>query len=165
MEKMNITVIGAGVIGLSVVAELARQHQDIVIVERHPAFGQETSSRNSEVIHAGIYYPLGSLKLNTCLEGNRLLYEYCQTHNIPFKRSGKLIIAINQDEEKDLEQLFNRGRANGVTDLEKLPLSKLRALEPHIKATAALFSPSTGIFDTHSYMKQTADTYSNRCSG
>ncbi len=159
MEKVNITIIGAGVIGLSVAAELARQNQDIVVVEKYPSFGQETSSRNSEVIHAGIYYPLDSLKLKTCLEGNRLLYEFCQAHNILFKRTGKLIIAINKEEEKDLEQLFKRGRENGVKDLEQLPIAKLHTVEPHIKATAALFSPSTGIFDTHSYMKQLAASF------
>jgi L-2-hydroxyglutarate oxidase LhgO len=159
MEKVNITIIGAGVIGLSVAAELARLNQDIVIVEKYPSFGQETSSRNSEVIHAGIYYPLDSLKLKTCLEGNLLLYEFCQGHNIPFKRSGKLIIAINKEEEKDLERLFKRGRENGVEDLERLPNSRLHALEPYIKAEAALFSPSTGIFDTHSYMKQLAASF------
>jgi L-2-hydroxyglutarate oxidase LhgO len=154
MEKVNITIIGAGVIGLSVAAELARQQQDIFIVEKYPSFGQETSSRNSEVIHAGIYYPLDTLKLKTCLEGNRLLYEFCQSHNIPFKRLGKLIIAANKDEEEDLFKLFQRGRENGVKDLEQLTKVKLQALEPHIKAEAGLFSPSTGIFDTHSFMKQ-----------
>lgn len=159
MEKVNITIIGAGVIGLSVAAELAQKYKDIIVVEKYPSFGQETSSRNSEVIHAGIYYPLDSLKLRTCLEGNRLLYEFCQTHNIPFKRTGKLIVASVKDEEEDLYKLFQRGRENGVKDLEQLTKAKLQALEPHIKAEAGLFSPSTGIFDTHSYMKQLASSF------
>ncbi len=159
MEKVKITIIGAGVIGLSVAAELARQQQDIFVVEKYPSFGQETSSRNSEVIHAGIYYPLDTLKLKTCLEGNRLLYDFCQSHNIPFKRLGKLIIAANQDEEEDLDRLFQRGRENGVEDLEQLTKARLQSLEPHLLAVAGLFSPSTGIFDTHSYMKQLAASF------
>lgn len=159
MEKVNITIIGAGVIGLSVAAELAQKYKDIIIVEKYPSFGQETSSRNSEVIHAGIYYPLNSLKLKTCLEGNRLLYEYCQNHGIPFRRLGKLIIASVKDEEEDLYKLFQRGRENGVADLEQLSQSRLQELEPHIKAVAGLFSPATGIFDTHSFMKQLAASF------
>ena len=159
MEKVNITIIGAGVIGLSVAAELARQQQDIFIVEKYPSFGQETSSRNSEVIHAGIYYPLDTLKLKTCLEGNRLLYEFCQKHNIPFKRLGKLIIASVKEEEEDLYKLFQRGRENDVKNLEQLTKTRLQELEPHIKAEAALFLPSTGIFDTHSFMKQLAASF------
>jgi L-2-hydroxyglutarate oxidase LhgO len=153
MEKVNIIVIGAGAVGLSIAAELSRTQKDIIVVERNPSFGQETSSRNSEVIHAGIYYPKDSLKLKTCLEGKALLYEFCARNNIPHKRLGKLIIAIDKNEVKDLEKLFQRGRDNGVDDLALIPRSRIGAMEPDINAESAIYSPSTGIFDTHSFMK------------
>jgi L-2-hydroxyglutarate oxidase LhgO len=153
MEKVNIIIIGAGAVGLSIAAELAHSHKDIVVVERNPSFGQETSSRNSEVIHAGIYYPKDSLKLKTCLEGKALLYEFCARNNIPHKRTGKLIIAINKNEVEPLEKLFLRGRNNGVDDLTLISKADVKRMEPGINAEAAIYSPSTGIFDTHSFMK------------
>ena len=153
IEKVNIVIIGAGAVGLSVAAELSRSRKDIVVVERNHSFGQETSSRNSEVIHAGIYYPKDSIKLRTCLEGKRLLYEFCARNNIPHKRLGKLIIAINKDEMKDIERLFLRGIDNGVDDLVLISKAEIGKMEPHVNAEGAIYSPSTGIFDTHSFMK------------
>ena len=159
MEKVNIIIIGAGAVGLSIAAELSHSHKDIIVVERNPSFGQETSSRNSEVIHAGIYYPKDSLKLNTCLEGKTLLYEFCARNNIPHKRIGKLIIAIDKNEMKDLEELFLRGRNNGVDDLTLISKADIKRIEPCINAEAAIYSPSTGIFDTHSFMKCLASSF------
>ena len=159
MEKVNIVIIGAGVAGLSVAAELSRTHKDIVMIERNPSFGQETSSRNSEVIHAGIYYPKDSLKLKTCLEGGALLYEFCEQNNISYKRLGKLIIAIDKNEMKDLEKLFLRGRENGVNGLIMLSESRVKKMEPRVNAEGAIYSPSTGIFDTHSFMKCLASSF------
>ncbi len=159
MEKVNIIIIGAGAVGLSIAAELFRIHKDIVVVESNLSFGQETSSRNSEVIHAGIYYPKDSLKLKTCLEGKTLLYEFCARNNIPHKRTGKLIIAINKDEVKDLEKLFLRGKDNGVDDLTLISKAEVKRIEPAINAEGAIYSPSTGIFDTHNFMKCLASSF------
>ena len=153
MEKVNITIVGAGVIGLSIASELSHLYKDIVIVERNPSFGQETSSRNSEVIHAGIYYPLNSLKLKTCLEGKALLYKFCENNNIPYRQTGKLIIAVNKDEIGDLEKLYRRGKENGVDDLMLMTKAEIKKIEPDITAEAAIYSPSTGILDTHKFMK------------
>ena len=159
MEKANIIIIGAGAVGLSIAADLSRSHKNIVIVERNPSFGQETSSRNSEVIHAGIYYPKDSLKLKTCLEGKTLLYEFCAQNNIPHKRIGKLIIAVDKNEMKDLEKLFSRGIENGVDDLTLISKAEVKKMEPGINAEGAIYSPSTGIFDTHSFLKCLASSF------
>jgi L-2-hydroxyglutarate oxidase LhgO len=153
MDRVNITIIGAGVIGLSIAAELSKRFQDILIIERHPTFGQETSSRNSEVIHAGIYYPRDSLKAKTCVEGNRLLYEFCVDHNVAHKRIGKLIVANNALETDDLEKLFKQGQANGARRLEFIYKDRIKHLELHIEAESAIYSADTGIIDTHSFMK------------
>lgn len=153
MEKIDIAVIGAGVIGLSVAAKLSESSANIFILEKNPAFGQETSSRNSEVIHAGIYYPKNSLKARTCLEGKDLLYEFCVKNNIPHKKTGKLIAAIKADEIKDLEILFRQGLDNGAQDLQFLSAAQVKNLEPNIRAEAAIYSPATGILDTHQFMK------------
>lgn len=153
MEKTEITVIGAGVIGLAVAAALSVKYRDIFLIERHDSFGRETSSRNSEVIHAGIYYPKGSLKRRACVEGNGLLYEYCIANNIPHKKTGKLIVAVKKEELPDLEALFKRGKENGVPGLELISAEEAKKLEPNVSAEAAIWSPSTGIVDTHSLMR------------
>lgn len=153
MDRVDGIVIGAGAVGLAVACELSRLGSDILVVERNGSFGQETSSRNSEVIHAGIYYPKGSLKHTTCIEGGALLYEFCERHNIPYRRSGKLIIASGETETAALEALYARGRENGVAGLELLSRAALEALEPAVVADAAIHSPVTGILDTHAYMK------------
>ena len=147
-------IIGAGVVGLAVAAELSKEFNDrsLVLLERHSKFGQETSSRNSEVIHAGIYYPTGSLKAKLCVEGNHLLYQFCQEWGIPHQQIGKLIIARNEKEIQALESILAQGQKNGVTDLVLLDKDQITKLEPNIRATAAILSPSTGIIDSHKLM-------------
>jgi len=162
MEKIDIAIVGAGVIGLGIAAELSKSYQDIFIIEKYPSFGQEISSRNSEVIHAGIYYPRDSLKTRTCIEGRHLLYEFCALNNIPHKKIGKLIVAINNQEIKDLENLFKQGLGNGVEDLEFLSKDELKNLEPNIKAEAGICSPSSGILDTHSFMRTLVAQFESR---
>ena len=152
-DSFQITVIGAGVIGLAVAEELSASFRNLLIVEKNTTFGQETSSRNSEVIHAGIHYPAGFLKSILCTSGNRLLYETCDRRSIPHKRLGKLIVATNSEECHELEKIREQARQNGVTDLALLGRRQIRILEPEVKAEAALFSPATGIIDTHSLMR------------
>lgn len=156
MDRVEIIVIGAGVIGLSIAAELSKTRTEIFVVEKNASFGQETSSRNSEVIHAGIYYPKDSLKQITCIEGRALLYEYCARHAIPHKRIGKLIVAVNEQELKELETLYTCAKENGVDDMRLLSKKETARLEPHVNAEAALYSPSTGILDTHAFMRKLA---------
>jgi len=158
MNKTDFLVIGAGVVGLAVAAKLTEAFpgKSVVVLERHAKFGQETSSRNSEVIHGGIYYPPGSLKAQLCVSGNRLLYDFCRKREVPHERSGKLIVANSSEEAATLESLLIRGRENGVEGLEMLDGEGVSRLEPHINAVAALFSPSTGIVDTHRLMERLA---------
>ncbi|MDH7478471.1 MAG: NAD(P)/FAD-dependent oxidoreductase [Syntrophomonadaceae bacterium] len=154
MEKTDILIIGAGVVGLAVAAEISRRFpgNSIVLTERHGQFGQETSSRNSEVIHAGIYYPTGSLKAKLCVEGNTRLYQFCHQWGIPHRRLGKLIVASSEDEVQRLKDLIRQGQENGVADLELLDRSQVAAIEPHLDVAAAILSPSTGIIDAYSLM-------------
>jgi L-2-hydroxyglutarate oxidase LhgO len=154
--QITITIIGAGVVGLAVAAKLSCRQKGIFVLESHPTFGQETSSRNSEVIHAGIYYPKDSLKARLCVEGNRLLYELCAQRRIPHKRCGKLIVATCKEEEAELETIRKKALANGVSDLVALTARQINALEPAVKATAGLHSPSTGIIDSHRLMRHFA---------
>jgi len=153
MEKVDIVIIGAGVVGLAIASKLARKNRALYVIERHDSFGRETSSRNSEVIHAGIYYPQGSLKARLCVEGNRLLYDICEKYNIPHKRIGKFIVATNNIEEGELQKLFEKGSNNGVKDLRLISKGELEKFEPNVKAKCALYSQNTGIIDTHSLMK------------
>ena len=152
MDKAQITIIGAGVVGLAIAAELSKKHQDIVLLEKETAFGQGTSSRNSEVVHAGIYYPRGSLKAKLCVEGNRLLYKYCQEHNIPHKRLGKIIVALNDGETRQLAGLMKQGEENWVRGLRFMMGAELAKFEPGVKGVKALYSPDTGIIDSHKLM-------------
>lgn len=152
MERVDITVIGAGAVGLAVAARLAGPGRLVAVCERHSGFGQETSSRNSEVIHAGIYYPSGSLKARLCAAGNPLTYAFCERHGIRHARTGKLIVATLPEELPALEQLLRRGQANGVAGLAWLDAAEARVLEPAVRCLAALHSPNTGIFDTHGFM-------------
>lgn len=153
MDKVNITIIGTGVVGLAIAAELSMKYDEIVVLEKHDKFGQETSSRNSEVIHSGIYYPTGSLKAKLCVEGAELLYEYCERHPIPHLRLGKLIVATTKDEEKYLEELYNTGIRNGAKSLTFLNKNEVAKVEPNVNAISALYSPNTGIIDSHSLME------------
>ena len=154
--EITTTIIGAGVVGLAVAAELSRTRKGILILERNPSFGQETSSRNSEVIHAGIYYAKDSKKAKLCVEGNRLLYALCAQSRIPHRRCGKLIVATSEDEEAILSTIQDRARENGVEALEILSAKQIKAMEPHVHACAGLFSPSTGIIHSHRLMRHYA---------
>lgn len=151
MADTGVAVIGAGVVGLAVAARLAPRSPDLVILERRERHGQETSSRNSEVIHGGMYYPTGSLKARLCVEGNRRLYEVCQRHDVPHRRTGKIITATVPEELPALEEIDQRGRANGVT-LEWLTPPAVHALEPNVRSVGALNSPNTGIVNAHALM-------------
>jgi L-2-hydroxyglutarate oxidase LhgO len=153
MDSLNITVIGAGVVGLSLADELSAHYKRVLLIEKNDGFGQETSSRNSEVIHAGIYYPHGFLKASLCTEGNRLLYDLCRKRNIPHKRTGKLIVAVNDEECERLENIKKHAEGNGVSDLTLLGKKQALTLEPEVSARAAIHSPSTGIIDSHSLMR------------
>jgi L-2-hydroxyglutarate oxidase LhgO len=151
MADTGLTIVGGGVVGLAIAARLAPEHPDLIVLERRDRHGTETSSRNSEVIHAGMYYPTGSLKARLCLEGNRRLHALCERQGIPHQRIGKLIVATSEDEVSELEALLVRGRANGVA-LEMITGAAARALEPHVPSVAALLSPSTGILSAHALM-------------
>jgi len=153
IDSFNITVIGAGVVGLSIAEELSANYKRVLLIEKNDGFGQETSSRNSEVIHAGIYYPHGFLKASFCTEGNRLLYNLCRERNIPHKRTGKLIVATNDEECEHLENIKKHAEGNGVSDLTMLGKKQVLTLEPEVSARAAIYSPSTGIIDSHSLMR------------
>ncbi|OGC25322.1 hypothetical protein A2291_02820 [candidate division WOR-1 bacterium RIFOXYB2_FULL_42_35] len=153
MDKVDITIIGAGVVGLSLAATLSDDRKSVFVLEKHSAFGQETSSRNSEVIHAGIYYPPGSLKAKLCVEGNQLLYDLCQQYNIPCQKLGKLIVATNQTEVICLEAILAKAKKNGVRDLKIISAAEVKKLEPNVAGLAAIYSTSTGIIDSHALMK------------
>jgi L-2-hydroxyglutarate oxidase LhgO len=152
-DRADITIIGAGVVGLAIAARVARASRQVYVLEKNQSFGLETSSRHSGVIHASIYYPQGSLKAKLCLAGNRSLYELCQRYNIGYRRLGKLIVAANDEESGELEALLERGRGNGVEDLRLLSGRELKELEPNVAGTAAMLSPSTGIIDSHGLMQ------------
>ena len=153
MEEVNVVIIGAGVVGLAIAAELSTKISDIVVVEQHDAFGRETSSRNSEVIHSGIYYPTGSLKTKCCIEGAKLLYQLCQRYGLPYKKPGKYIVARDQSEISTLDRLFNNGKKNDISDIRMLDGTEIAALGVPVHAIAAIHLPGTGIIDSHSLMK------------
>jgi len=153
MNTFDITIIGAGVIGLAIAERLSARYRNVLVIERHDRHGQETSSRNSEVIHAGIHYPVHFLKSLLCIEGNRLLYEICRKRQIPHRRLGKLIVATCDDECLQLEQMQEEAGEKGVEGLVLLGERQARTLEPDVRAKAALFSPATGIIDSHSLMR------------
>jgi len=151
-ETVDCVVIGAGVVGLAVARALALAGREVIVVESAEGIGTETSSRNSEVIHAGIYYPKGSLMAETCVAGRRLLYAYCAEHGVPHRNCGKLIVATNAQEAELLASIKGRAEANGVEGMRLLTAAEAGALEPYLQCTAALLSPATGIIDSHSYM-------------
>lgn len=149
----DVVVIGAGVVGLACAAESAMRGLRTILVEKHESFGMETSSRNSEVIHSGIYYPTRSLKARLCVQANRNLYSECELHSVWSRKCGKLIVAVTGEEIAPLEKLYARGIANGVEGLEMLDAHDAKKLEPSITCSGAIFLPSTGILDTHELMK------------
>src|SRR5947209_20290246 len=152
MDKVDCVVIGAGVIGLAVARRLAEAGREVIILEAADAIGTVTSSRNSEVIHAGIYYPAGSLMARMCVAGKQALYSYCRDHGISHRNCGKLIVATTKKETEKLSSIRAHAQANGVCDLQTLSTAEARVLEPALNCDAALLSPSTGIIDSHAYM-------------
>ena len=151
-ERIDCVVAGAGVVGLAVARALALAGREVIVLDAAEAIGTETSSRNSEVIHAGIYYPAGSLMARCCVEGKRRLYRYCDEHGVAYRRCGKLIVACDATEAERLDAIRARAVANGVEDIERLDAGTARALEPELACVAALLSPSSGILDSHGFM-------------
>lgn len=151
--ELDCVVLGGGVVGLAVARELATAGREVVLLEAEPITGSATSSRNSEVIHAGLYYPTGSLKAELCVAGKRKLYDYCRERHIPHKRCGKLVVASSEAEVAYLEKLLKQAEANGVDDCSLIDGVELARLEPQIAGFAALVSPSTGIIDSHRLME------------
>jgi L-2-hydroxyglutarate oxidase LhgO len=150
--RTDAVVIGAGVVGLAIARALAIAGHEVVVLEKNARIGEETSARNSEVIHAGIYYPTGSLKAQLCVEGRDLLYAFCESRNIAHKKLGKLIVATHKDQDQRLGRILDQAKDNGVDDLVRLNRKETKALEPELSTHDALFSPSTGIVDSHQYM-------------
>ena len=152
MDRVECVVIGAGVIGLAVARALAMRGREVIVLERHDVIGSEVSSRNSGVIHAGLYYPTGSLKARVCVAGRHALYEFCASHGVAHARTGKLVVATEDDQLDAMDVLMERARANGVGDLVRLDPKEASELEPEVACAGALLSPSTGIIDVHDYM-------------
>ncbi len=152
MDEVECVVVGAGVVGLAAARALALGGHEVLVLERAATIGFETSSRNSEVIHGGLYYPAGSLKATSCVEGRERLYAYCRRHGVPHARLGKLIVAADAAEIPGLDKIAAAARANGVAELERLDAAEARRLEPELRCVAALLSPATGIVDSHALM-------------
>jgi L-2-hydroxyglutarate oxidase LhgO len=151
-ESTDCVVIGAGVVGIAVARALALSGREVIVIEAAEGIGTGTSSRNSEVIHAGIYYPKGSLMARSCVAGRRLLYAYCEEHGVPHRNCGKLIVATNEVESEMLVSIKGRAEANGVEGMRLLGANEAITMEPNLRCTAALLSPTTGIVDSHSFM-------------
>ncbi|MFT6643094.1 MAG: L-2-hydroxyglutarate oxidase LhgO [Patiriisocius sp.] len=149
MDRVETIVIGGGVIGLAIAASLARDGSEVLVLEKSPGVGQGISSRNSEVIHAGIYYAADSLKARLCVEGKHRLYQYCAERNIPHQKVGKLIVATDLGEEVQLEEIASKAQTNGVVDLVQVSMQQINKLEPEVSSKAGLLSPSTGIVSAH----------------
>jgi L-2-hydroxyglutarate oxidase LhgO len=151
MNDVEVVIAGAGVIGLAIARALAMTGRDVIVLEAADAFGTVTSSRNSEVIHAGIYYPRGSLKARLCVDGRQKLYDYCESRGVPYRRCGKLIVATSLNQLGELEKIKAAAAGNGVI-LDQLSAMQAQAMEPQLQCTGALLSPATGIIDSHAYM-------------
>jgi len=154
-DAVDVVVVGGGIVGCSIALELASRglFPEVFLLERGPFLGDGTSTRNSYVLHAGIYYPENSLKARFCVEGNRLGYEFCRRHGIPCRNTGKLIVALRREEIPSLEALMEQGRRNGVAGLRLLDRREIRQVEPAVEAEAALLSPSTGVFDVAAWFR------------
>ena len=152
MFKVEAVVVGAGVVGLSIARDLALQGVQVLLLEKESTIGSGTSSRNSEVIHAGLYYEPGSLKARLCVRGRDMLYRYCDERRVPNRRCGKLVVATDQSEEAYLSHLLQRAEQNGLEDIELIGSERLSSLEPQIRGTNALLSRSSGILDSHALM-------------
>jgi glycerol-3-phosphate dehydrogenase len=153
VDRVNIVIIGGGVVGCAVARAVSARWSDVFLVEQAPKFGMGASTRNSGVIHSGIYYPPGSLKAKLCVAGNRMLHEFCAAHNVPHRNCGKLVVAHDAKQEAELEHLAANGRANGVEGLRIVDRAAVRAREPHINADFALEVPSTGIVSAEDLIK------------
>jgi len=160
-EKVECVVVGAGVVGLAIARAIALKGFEVLVLEAEKAFGTHTSSRNSEVIHAGIYYPADSLKARTCVRGKELLYGYCRQHGVNHRQLGKLIVAANSQQIEILKAYQVQGQANGVNDLELISKQELNQMEPEVQGLAALWSPSTGIVDSHGLMLSLLGDFEN----
>jgi L-2-hydroxyglutarate oxidase LhgO len=152
MDKVDCIVIGAGVVGLAVGAKIAQLGREVVVLEQHDLIGSETSSRNSEVIHAGIYYPTGSRKAALCVRGKALLYEYCRAMDVGHKQCGKIIVAAGDHQIETVRGYIDKAKQNGVDDLYWMSADAVRELEPEVQTVGGVMSPSTGIIDSHAYM-------------
>jgi len=164
LEKVDAVIIGAGAVGLAIGAEIARKDREIYILEKETSPGQATSSRNSEVIHAGIYYPKSSLKAELCVKANPMIYDICEKYDVPHKRVGKIIVASGEDEVKQLEGIIEKARECGARGLELIDSEKVHELEPKVKADAAILSPTTGILDAHGLMDHFHREARRRCN-
>jgi L-2-hydroxyglutarate oxidase LhgO len=153
MEKFNITIIGAGVVGLAIAQKLSLQYDNILLIEKHDTFGKEASSRSSEVIHASIYYRLNSLKGRLCLRGNELIYKICKENNIPYNNSGKLVVSTNNFESEKLPKLLKRAQDNGAIGVRVIDESEISEIEPKVSAKAAMYCPTSGTVDSESLMR------------
>ena len=162
MEQANILIIGGGVVGCAIAHALSEKHPDVFLVEQNPRVGMVTSTRNSGVIHSGIYYPKGSLKARLCVEGNVLAYEFCAKHSVPHRHTGKLVVAADAHEEPELLALKKKGEDNGIAGLRLITAAEIRAREPHIRGTAALEVPSTGILSAEDYVRTFARLATDR---
>jgi len=158
METIDVVVVGAGVTGLASAAAIARAGREVCVLERHPRPGMDTSTRNSGVIHAGLHYPPGSLKSALCVEGARELYAFCERHQVPHARCGKLIVALDDGEAAGLDELKSRGEANGAEGLTLIDGAAIRRREPHAAGIAALLSPHTGIVEPEALLHALART-------
>jgi len=163
MESAKIVIIGAGVVGLSIAAKLSEKNDAVYVLEKNPKYGRETSSHNSGVIHSGIHYPQNSLKAELCVKGNLMTYDICEKYRIPYKKLGKLTVAIEEEEIDELEKLMQQGQDNGVKGLKFFDKEEVKKLEPNIHVEKALFSPSTGIVEpdevmNHFYAKASKDS-------
>jgi L-2-hydroxyglutarate oxidase LhgO len=152
VDEVECVVVGAGVVGLAVARALAQAGREVIVLEAAEGIGTETSSRNSEVIHAGIYYPAGSLMARFCVAGRRALYDFCRDRGVPHRNCGKLIVATSAEEDGKLAGIKARAEANGVEGMRVLTAAEAQALEPNLACTSALLSPATGIIDSHAYM-------------
>src|ERR1700682_3227839 len=165
MERANLLIIGGGVIGCAIAHAVSHRWDDVFLVEQNPKLGMATSTRNSGVIHSGIYYPQNSLKARLCIEGLHLMYEFCAKHNVPHRHTGKLVVAAHEHEEAARAALKKNGEANGVGGLRLVGPEEIRAREPHITGVAALEVPSTGIVSAEdlvrTYARLAADQGAN----